>query len=175
MLMARSLSELLCECSAGRLPQVASSLLDEKVVPVLLSCLTRTLQTQQSGGSWGSIGPREETAYAILTLLSLLSLPFAQPARSEIIRSLQQGRKSLSSLEGRKPEYLWIEKVTYGSRYLAETYVVAAMFASVDESGGDGTEECCNVEGYKQEALVRHFDKYRVEEFVTLHSDRIII
>jgi len=62
MLVARSLTELLHEWDAGKLPQVASSLLVEKVVPVLLKCLVRTMQSQQFDGSWGSIGPCEETA-----------------------------------------------------------------------------------------------------------------
>ena len=168
MLMARSLTELLREWDAGRLPQVASGLLVEKVVPVLVACLARTLQSQQSDGSWGRIGPREETAYAILTLASLLSLPFAQPVRSEMIRKLQRGRNSLLSMEGWRPEYLWIEKVTYGSRYLAEAYVVAAMFMNVDKSDGHGIEEFSIAKGCNDEILASHFDKYGAEELVAL-------
>jgi len=175
MLMARSLGTLLYEWEVGRLPQVANSLLVKKVVPILLNFLTHTLQSQQSDGSWGIIGPCGETAYAILTLASLLSMPLAQSVRSDIIRALQEGRKSLLSLEGRKPEYLWIEKVTYGSRYLAETYVVGPMFTSVDKSGGHRIEEFCNVKECKEETLASHFNKYRVEKLVALHNDTMAI
>ena len=135
MLMVRSLAELLCRSETARLPQTADSVNFGKVVTVLTDCLARTLKSQHPDGSWGSIGPREETAYAILTLASLLSTPVAQPLRGEIILALKRGRKSLLGLEGGKPEHIWVEKVTYGSKYLAETYVVAAMFTSVDDSG----------------------------------------
>lgn len=153
MLMVRSLAELLCTLEAGRLPEVAASLFTERVVSVLADCLARTLKSQHSDGSWGSIGPREETAYAILTLASLLSTPVAQPMRSEIIVALQRGRKSLSGLEGGKPEYIWVEKVTYGSKYLAETYVVAAMFTSVGKSSRHGTGDLCDLKGPKKDTL----------------------
>ena len=135
MLMVRSLAELLCRLETIRLPQIAASVVSGKVMTVLTDCLARTLKSQQPDGSWGSIGPREETAYAILTLASLLPTPVAQSLRPEIVLALKRGRKSLLGLEGGKPEHIWVEKVTYGSKYLAETYVVAAMFTSVDESG----------------------------------------
>ena len=135
MLMARSLAELLCRSETTRLPQPADSVIPGKVEAVLTDCMTRTLKSQRPDGSWGSIGPREETAYAILTLASLLPTSVAQSLRGEIVLALERGRKLLLGLEGRKPEYIWVEKVTYGSKYLAETYVVAAMFATVDDSG----------------------------------------
>ena len=135
MLMVRSLAELLRGSETARLPQTADGVLSGKVVTVLTDCLARTLKSQHPDGSWGSIGPREETAYAVLTLASLLSTPVAQSLRGEIVLALERGRKSLLGLEGGEPEHIWVTKVTYGSKYLAETYVVAAMFTSVDESG----------------------------------------
>ena len=134
MLMVRSLAELLCRSETARLPQTMDSVIPGKVETVLTDCLTRTLKSQHPDGTWGSIGPREETAYAVLTLASLLSTPVAQSLRGQIVLALKRGRKSLLGLEGRKPEYIWVEKVTYGSKYLPETYIVAAMFTSVDDS-----------------------------------------
>ena len=174
MLMTRSLTELLRIWNTGELFQIVSSLLTKKVVPVLLKILVRTLQSQQSDGSWGCVGPREETAYAILTLASLLSLPLAQSVHSETLSALQRGRNILSSMEGRKPEYLWIEKVTYGSRYLAETYVAAAILISVDKSIQYGVKAFCNLKLCKEKTLELHSDKYKVEEVAALENGTMI-
>lgn len=174
MLMARSLTELLHEWDAGKLPQVASSLLVEKVVPVLLECLVRTMQSQQFDGSWGSIGPCEETAYAVLTLASLRFLPLAQFVRSDITYALQRGRSFLLGMKGRKPKYLWIEKVTYGSKYLAETYVVAALFTSVDMSGEYEVKKFYIINECNDESLASYLDKYRIEKLVVLQNDTMV-
>ncbi|KAL8687225.1 MAG: hypothetical protein Q9218_006544 [Villophora microphyllina] len=131
MVMARALTELLHPGSAAGLATRQSTSLMEKVATILSECLRKTLQSQHTDGSWGIIGPREETAYAILILVSLISLPLARSLRKQATVALQRGRKALRNLAGRKPEYLWIEKVSYGSKSLAETYVVPAMHTSI--------------------------------------------
>ena len=170
MLMVRSLAELLCRLETARLPQISASVVSGKVMTVLTDCLARTLKSQHSDGSWGSIGPREETAYAVLTLASLLSTPVAQSLRSEIVPALKRGRKSLLGLERGKPEYIWIEKVTYGSKYLAETYVIAAMFTSVDDSGEHGIGEFCHPKACTEDNLALDIDKHNVGEHLMLRD-----
>lgn len=133
MLMARSFTELLRAWDAGRFSQLSRLLLQENVMPTLFQCLIRTLQSQSLDGFWGRKGPREETAYAILTLLSLRVLPLAQFFRTEIVSAIDRGRLFLRTSRVHKPEYLWVEKVTYGSASLAEAYNVAALYASTDE------------------------------------------
>ena len=172
--MARSLTELIRVWNAGKLPHITSNLLVEKAVPALLKILARTLHAQQSDGSWGCVGPREETAYAILTLASLLPLPLAPSVRSKTKSALQRGRNILSSLEGRKPEYIWIEKVTYGSRYLAETYAAAAMLTSVDILVEETTKEFNILKGCKEDTLASHFFKYKIEELATRENGAMI-
>lgn len=145
MLMARSMIELLRAWDVSKFPQLPRLLLQEKVMPTLFQCLVRTLQSQRTNGSWGSKGPREETAYAILTLVSLLVLPLAQYFRPNILSAIDRGRSFLKKQTTRRPEYLWIEKVTYGSTNLSEAYMIAALYVSTDEpSLGRMVEELCS-------------------------------
>lgn len=71
----------------------------------------------------------EVTAYSVLTLLALQGLPQARPLAFKIQSAIQAGRQVLAQAERQwgKPEYLWLEKVTYGSSVLSETYCLAAM------------------------------------------------
>ena len=130
MYMAKSLIELLQIWDAEKLQQLPRGLLQEKVMPTLFQCLVRTLQSQDTDGSWGRKGPKEETAYAIITLTSLLVLPLAQFFRPEIISAIDRGRTFLKSSKTFRAEYLWIEKVTYSSANLAEAYAIAALHIS---------------------------------------------
>ena len=99
----------------------------------LFQCLTSTLQSQRADGSWGCKGPREETSYAVLTLASLLALPIAQPLRPQMDSAIDHGRQFIKASETCQPEYLWIEKVSYGSKNLANAYKIAALYTSVDK------------------------------------------
>lgn len=102
-------------------------------MPTLFQCLTSTLQSQQAEGSWGCKGPQEETSYAVLTLASLLALPIAQVLRPQMDSAIDRGRQFIKASETRQPEYLWIEKVSYGSKNLANAYETAALYTSVDK------------------------------------------
>lgn len=128
--MVQSLMELLHKWHAGNLPELECALLPEKVVPTLFQCLGQLLQSQNADGSWGSRGPREETAYALLALTNLVSLSPSQYFDTEIMSAIHRGRSFLRQPAIGKLEYLWIEKVTYASDNLAEAYVVAALSAS---------------------------------------------
>lgn len=134
MLMARSLAELLRAYDSGKFSQLPCVLLKEEVMPTLVQCLVRTLLSQSIDGSWGCKGPREETAYAILTLASLLTLPSNLFFRPDIVSAIDHGRSFLNKSKISHPENLWIEKVSYGSTYLAEAYVVAALYISTEEA-----------------------------------------
>lgn len=113
-------------------------------MPTLFQCMTSTLQSQQADGSWGRKGPREETSYAILTLACLLTLPIAQPFRPQMDSAIDRGRQFIQASEICQPEYLWIEKVSYGSKNLANAYEIAALYTSVDQAtlGGQVKRLC---------------------------------
>ncbi|KAL8825031.1 MAG: hypothetical protein Q9191_004664 [Dirinaria sp. TL-2023a] len=132
MLMTQSLVELLQRWKDGKLPEIQTVLLKKKVVPTLFQCLVHILRSQLIDGSWGSRGPREETAYAILALAKMMILPAAQFFNDDILFAIDCGRSFLRRSQNQKTEYLWIEKVTYGSKALAEAYTIAALYTSTE-------------------------------------------
>ena len=145
MLMCKAFITLLKVWDSGGILQVSHKLLCERVMPVLLQCLIRTLHSQQLDGSWGFQGPREETAYAILTLSNLRTLPLAQYFRSEIISAIDRGRSFLKSSDPNERKYLWIEKVSYTSSNLTETYITAAIHTSITHpSLGERARNLCS-------------------------------
>ena len=70
----------------------------DKVIISLFQALTRTLQSQNVDGSWGS-GPRcETTAYALVTLAKLASLSSAPRVKMQMILAIKNGREYLSKV-----------------------------------------------------------------------------
>lgn len=147
MLISQCLIEVLRAWEAGKLPQVPQKLLKEKVLIVLLQCLVQTIEGQQIDGSWGSKGPREETAYALLILARLIVLPVTRYFRPQIISAIDRGREYLSTSAENGPEYLWVEKVSYGSASIAEAYIISALHIPLDRPVlGPGVEALCKVD-----------------------------
>ncbi|ETS76585.1 hypothetical protein PFICI_11972 [Pestalotiopsis fici W106-1] len=101
--------------------------LREQVPMVLIQILMRILHDQQANGSWSECC--EITAYGILTLSSLVKLPFVrQLHKGNLIASMAIGKSYLVSnrQSWSKSRFMWIEKVTYGSNTLSEAYCLAA-------------------------------------------------
>lgn len=147
MLMIKALTNLVRAWDMGKYSQIPYLILQGKVLPTLLDCLVKTLQSQGLDGSWGCRGPREETSYAILTLGSLFSLPLSKALCSTIISAIDRGRSFLQASTSVEPEYLWIEKVSFGSSRLAEVYMVAALYTLFDlPAPGPGIRELCRAD-----------------------------
>ncbi|KAI1657167.1 hypothetical protein F4813DRAFT_396661 [Daldinia decipiens] len=92
---------------------------------------TRTANNQSPNGSWKD--SPEITAYAVLTLKKLAPLPWiARILDTRTRESIDCGINYLEANEARwdTPEFIWVEKVTYGSKLLSETYCLAALRAS---------------------------------------------
>ena len=102
----------------------------EKVSLVLVQALTWILGTQNADGSWGDLGPMEETAYAILALVKLFEYELFESLFAETIsRAIERGKGFISKHKGREPEQLWIEKISYGSEYVSLAYKLAASLS----------------------------------------------
>jgi hypothetical protein len=136
MLIARSLTELVSRWDMGDLPAIEQDVVGVQVVPLLLQCLTKTLESQREDGGWGSVGPWEETAYAILSLVSLLSLPLPAGLSRKAAVAMERGRGFLRTRGDSHCEFLWIEKVTYGSKHLSDAYVLAGLHARPEALSG---------------------------------------
>ena len=106
---------------------------------VLFQILTRTLQSQNEDGSWGKTGNREETAYALLTLANVDSLPFVTPIAGQIESAISLGRKylkttgALDNTELTPNDYVWRGKIAYGVEHVCHSYVLAALNTPVPQ------------------------------------------
>ena len=152
MLMIKALTSLLRAWDIGKYSPISPLLLQGKVLPTLFDCLVRTIQSQCLDGSWGCRGPREETSYAILTLMSLFSLPFSEALCPAIISAIDRGRSFLQASTSRNTEYLWIEKVSYGCSRLAEVYMIAALYTLIDlPAPGPRVRELCKFDSHDKD------------------------
>ncbi|KAK2879355.1 hypothetical protein FQN49_000965 [Arthroderma sp. PD_2] len=129
MLLTEALSKLLAVWDSGNLPSFPETIIRDRVLISIYQALIRTLQKQNPDGSWGHRGSREETSYAVLTILNACCLPHLESLFPVIDTSVDTGRQFLELHSGEAPDSLWIEKVTYGSAVLCESYVLAALKA----------------------------------------------
>ena len=103
------------------------------MVVVLFQILSRILQQQSPDGSWGPIGSREETSYAIIALTYIASLPFVGSIWPQIEKTIQRGREylmSINALENRrlmKQDFIWAAKTSYSLENICHSYVLAAL------------------------------------------------
>ena len=132
MLLAEALTQLFRAWDSGRLKTLPEALLRDRIPVILIQILNRTLLAQTASGAWGFEEQPESTAYGILTLMAVCSLPWLMPLQDIAIFAVRLGQEFLdrSQASWTKPSYLWIEKVTYGSARLSEAYCLAAMKVS---------------------------------------------
>lgn len=130
MLMSEGFSKLVQVWDRGDLTGVSTTLIVDRVIISLFQVLVRTLMAQNGNGSWGSSNSREVTAYAILTISKASALPFTVPIRAQIENAIADAQKFLLCTKETAPSYVWVEKVSYGSTVLCESYVLAALKAS---------------------------------------------
>lgn len=133
MLFSQSLMMLLAQWDQGRLPSFPRSLLKQRVLPVLFGMTFTILEQQDQDGSWGHLS-RETTAYAVITLASVASLPLCDTLRPQIELTIRSGRAFLQQQveHWAEPDFIWRGKAVYGLGILAEAYTIAAMRTSSD-------------------------------------------
>ncbi|KAF2864749.1 hypothetical protein BDV95DRAFT_508760 [Massariosphaeria phaeospora] len=128
MLIAEAFVLFLKHWGKGELDSeaVPAELIHQGIPRTLLDILARTMRMQHADGSWES--KREVTAYAILTLAPLLSLPWVDFLKPEGIACMYRGKAYLENNrpKWREAERLWVEKTVYSSSNLSQAYCLAA-------------------------------------------------
>ena len=129
MLLVESLVRLLELWDTGILGGLGDNLLHDRIPLVLIQILNRTLLSQNADGTWDTNHLPEVTAYGVLTLSALKWLSQIVRLREKVTSAINTGQSFLygSQHMWTKPQYLWVEKVTYGSHNLSEAYCLAAM------------------------------------------------
>ncbi|CAL8578037.1 hypothetical protein XPA_003839 [Xanthoria parietina] len=129
MLQGQAFVRLLACWDKGYLKQLPALLVQERVPLALIQILHRTLQSQHSDGSFGALSC-ESTAYAVLTLTSISSLPWFDALQPDITSAIESGQQFLANreMDWHGPSYLWIEKVVYSMPALCQAYCIAARY-----------------------------------------------
>lgn len=170
MLMTQVLTQVLIYKGNSRPHANAQELTEESIIRTLWEALICTLQTQNENGSWDNA--REVTAYAVLTINALIPLPIASPFRCQIDSAIASARQYLwPQLDNNNPEYLWIEKVTYGAYTLSQAYVLAALHCSaathdlphVPRNVGENTKHVRMAKLYSKMPLFSKTAEWRIQ------------
>ncbi len=178
MLLAEALIRLLELCDKSVL-HLSSTLLQERMPVVLLQIVNRTLLTQSDAGTWDNKGSPEVTAYGILTLRALSSLPWIISMREKVDLAIQAGRRYLIQAKDtwNQPQHLWVEKVTYGSGRLSEAYCLAAMRPSATSHAWSeqisGLVKSSEKLGSKISTMVSNMDTYHNQPIWKLNASII--
>lgn len=132
MFTCESLVRLLKCWDQGKITGLARELIEERIPFVLWQGLIQTLQKQNPDGSWGKRPSREITAYALITLSNLASLPLQLELKRQTEEAVENGRSYI--LHGNKVpdvEYIWIAKATYSPLSISKAYTLAGLKASI--------------------------------------------
>ena len=143
MLMAKTFMRLIQLWEQGFLPVPDDPSVRDRVIISLFQALRRTLQSQNSDGSWGLSQRCETTAYAVITLTKLASLSSAPRVKMQSTLAIKNGREYLSKnyLPFSEPELVWMGKTVYGSRILHQAYILAALQAPIPKQQSGPTIE----------------------------------
>lgn len=143
MLMAKAFMRLIRLWEQGFVPVPDDPSMRDRVIISLFQALTRTLQSQNTDGSWGSGQRCETTAYAVITLIKLTSLSSAPRVKMQSILAIKNGRDYLSKnyLPYSEPELVWTGKTTSGSSTLHQAYILAALQAPIPKQQSGPTIE----------------------------------
>ncbi|KAI1751254.1 Copalyl diphosphate synthase [Xylaria castorea] len=128
VLMVEAFVDILNLIEQDKLPGVFDENLQSRLAVALFQACFRPLLDQQEDGSWNhSI---EETAYGVLILSEARRVRFFDDLREPLDQAIKRGVAFIQSIEDRPLNYIWIEKVSYASRLLTDSYVLAALKAA---------------------------------------------
>jgi hypothetical protein len=177
LLLSQALVKLLQRWDSGLLCEMPEDMMRDQVPVVLLQILVRTLQTQSPDGTWSfKMASREITAYAVLTLKSLSSLPWLTHFQSRVQAAIKRASVYLIVNYGAwaQHEYIWIEKVTYALPPLARAYCIAAVCASTSYNWGDKVTNIVTIPRERVRKLAKFFSQlpmFSKDELWLLEAD----
>ncbi|KAH7324982.1 terpene synthase family protein [Stachybotrys elegans] len=126
MLITEAFGKLLSLLDQGVIPNPFDDEMKCRISVTLFQASFRALFSQRENGSWNN--SVEQTSYGILILSEARRLSFFKDLKQQISSSIASAVRFISFPSRATPlDYIWIEKVTYGSPNLAEVYKLAAL------------------------------------------------
>ncbi|UNI15339.1 hypothetical protein JDV02_001879 [Purpureocillium takamizusanense] len=127
-LLVGSLVSLMASLEQKRLPDMFDEDLQSRIAITLVQACLRPLFDQKDDGSWNQ--SMEETAYGVLILCEARRLCVFDGLREPLDSAILRGVAFIDSNDTQVQNYVWIEKVTYASPLLTESYLLAARKAA---------------------------------------------
>lgn len=125
VLLVQSLTDVLQTIEAEKLPCVFDDDAKSRLAITLFQACFRPLLDQKDNGSWNN--SIEETAYGILILSESRRLHFFDDLLQPINDAIKRGVAFLESNKDQQDSHIWIEKVSYTSPLVTQSYRLAAM------------------------------------------------
>ncbi|KAI0906511.1 aphidicolan-16beta-ol synthase [Ustulina deusta] len=159
VLIVEAFVDILSLIEQDKLPGVFDEDLQARLAVALFQACFRPLLDQQADGSWNS--STEETAYAVLILSEARRVCFFNDLRQPLDAAIERGIAYIKSIGERPLNYIWIEKVSYASRLLTDSYVLGALKAA---------SSTLTVEGTIGSSLWQHVSTSTLDKHVKLFS-----
>ncbi|KAI0470312.1 terpene synthase family protein [Xylaria cf. heliscus] len=130
MLLVEAFTDLLALIDENTIPDLLTDDLKSRACITVFQACLRTILAQDKSGSWEE--SVEKTAYATIVLAEARRLCFFEDIDDTIEAALANATQFLTEVAAERPlDYLWIEKVTYRSPVLTDSYFLAALKASL--------------------------------------------
>ncbi|GAB1309809.1 Ent-kaurene synthase [Madurella fahalii] len=124
MLLAQAFTDLLSAVDKG-LIKLGDDHLLSSISITLVQCCLRVMLSQSSNGSWND--SREQTSYGIAVLSEALRLSCFRDLHGQLNKATDAAVEFLEAADYASSDYIWIEKVTYSSPFLTQSYRLAAL------------------------------------------------
>ncbi|KAI1816639.1 terpene synthase family protein [Poronia punctata] len=158
VLLVEALTDILHLIEQDKLPGVFDSELQSRLAVALFQACLRPLLDQSPDGSWNQ--SIEETAYGILILSEARRVCFFNDLRQPLDNAIKRGVTYIQSIHDRPPSYIWIEKVSYASPLLTDSYLLAALKAASSSSSSSTESTIGSSLWNKKNISTNRLDKY---------------
>ncbi|KAI0861469.1 Copalyl diphosphate synthase [Xylaria cubensis] len=167
VLIVEAFVDILNLIEQNKLPGVFDENLQSRLAVALFQACFRPLLDQQEDGSWNhSI---EETAYGVLILSEARRVSFFNDLREPLDQAIERGVAYIKSIEERPLNYIWIEKVSYASRLLTDSYVLAALKAASSAPATSATIGSSLWQNVSSANLDKHVKLFSKAELFSAH------
>ncbi|TGJ87119.1 hypothetical protein E0Z10_g1665 [Xylaria hypoxylon] len=169
VLIVEAFVDILNLIEQDKLPGVFDEDLQSRLAVALFQACFRPLLDQQADGSWNQ--SIEETAYGVLILSEARRVCFFNDLRQPLDDAIERGVAYIKSIEERPLNYIWIEKVSYASRLLTDSYVLAAFKASSSAPAASGTIGASLWKNVSTSSLDKHVKLFSKAELFSAHPE----
>ena len=128
VLFVEALVDLLSLLEQDKLLGIFDRGLLSRIAIALFQACLRPLLDQQADGSWNQ--SIEETAYGILILTEARRVCFFDDLHQPLDGAIERALAFVNSISDHSLDCIWIEKVSYASPLLTESYLLAAPKAA---------------------------------------------